>query len=899
MYPSTLPEDIISPEKDPSQPHGGELVQGDGAAQLKVAKNGVGSPPSKFSRALTMRESRPMNASEVRRVMNERSDALQSFVAPLEEEIRRAAKYRSRARRASAVAISKVAELVLKIVRQIAHRETGRFTLEPNVPLLLSSIYAGSVEAAIVHGLVRRAQAALATLATQEREVSSRAKSSSAHQVSTTDYDIGRELDELTMLLRWYVRRKMSLAGLEVDQISKGLQSEGFLEPSFDEEDALFGFEVLHDHQVFGTKGCFVMCGLRLVGHDGQPLWLRVSLRWNGRSVSCRPDWSSWTDPGGSESGEVACEVVPTDAHFCSLVPIRPNAQRIVIDEIRAFVPYAALDLPTGRCDVELVLSVIDGNGREVLSASRPDSICVPRCELSGAHVPAPHSVGMWPHDVVSGDKISDLRVSSGYKVVAGWERRTVSVHFDLALFMHAGESVLLECRFIDEKGEIVELSSLGIPYVASELNVPVESVSSYRYRRVLHPRGAWAHYRGLQIDIPVEFLLLQAGTHNLTCEVVIVSADERILCGDMGLVSVHVAGDKVTPQPATESKTPATGGALVLSPAASIIELESIEIDPSWRFGNEEGVRVQATFCPKNASKQLADLAAGRVGELFSPYRVEVSIEREDGHLLLQAFSDSLGMSFKPVTRGVCVEGHSGFAEHSIVANFKREELLGWYFGNEPQRANSKISLFARVRALALTGEVFLSETKEFFVRPLTIGGKQVVDVGNLGPQIVDIVAHTYVQTPRMSCRALLNIPHGRHLEEGITVTCSLIKPDESTEKIFKHRLVAHHTAAWVRQQMGLSQVPVEFEHALGEVSSKDLRVEFSLSSAFGEVLHTVRQEVRSVGILADAQESRGHAEVDSVASVLSASELLAENENDAESKAASRGLFSWFKRS
>ena len=121
------------------------------------------------------------------------------------------------------------------------------------------------------------------------------------------------------------------------------------------------------------------------------------------------------------------------------------------------------------------------------------------------------------------------------------------------------------------------------------------------------------------------------------------------------------------------------------------------------WRFGAEEGVRVQATFCPKNASKQLADLAAGRVGELFSPYRVEVSIEREDGHLLLQAFSDSLGMSFKPVTRGVCVEGHSGFAEHSIVANFKREELLGWYFGNEPQRANSKIRLFARVRALAL----------------------------------------------------------------------------------------------------------------------------------------------------------------------------------------------------
>jgi hypothetical protein len=280
MYPSTLPEDIISPEKDASSRDGGELLQGDGATPLKVAKNGAGAHPSKISRALAIRESRPMNASEVRRVINERSESLQNFVSPLEEEIRKAAKYRTRAKRASAVAISKVAELVLKIVRQIAHRETGRFTLEPNVPLLLSSIYAGSVEASIVHGLVRRAQAALSALAAQEREGSPRAKSAAQfHDAGPSDYDIGRELDELTMLLRWYVRRKMSLAGLEVDQISKGLQSEGFLEPSFDEEDALFGFEVLHDHQVFGTKGCFVLCGLRLVGHDGQPLWLRVSLR--------------------------------------------------------------------------------------------------------------------------------------------------------------------------------------------------------------------------------------------------------------------------------------------------------------------------------------------------------------------------------------------------------------------------------------------------------------------------------------------------------------------------------------------------------------------------------------------------------------------------------------------
>lgn len=883
MYRSSLPEEMNVVEKEIALREVIEAPNGESASPLKVAKSAIVSNGNgKLSRAPALRESRSLSVADVRRFIGDRSESLQKFIAPLEEDIRRAGKYRARARRTSAQAVSKVAELVLAIVRQVTHRETGLFSLEPNAPLLLNTLYAGSVEASIVSGLVRRAQSALTAVAANEREAL-RTGAAKSETRGAWDYDISRELDELTMLLKWYVRRKMSLAGLEIDAFSQGLVIETGQSFDQEEQDALFGFEVLHDHQVFGAKGCFVTCGLRLVGHDGQPLWLRVSVKYNGSAASVRKEWGSWTDPGGSE----VFEVVPDDAPFCSLVPIRPNAQRLVIDDIRAFVPYAALDLPSGRCDVELVVSVVDNDGREIVSASRPESICVPRQELVGAHVPAPHSVGMWPHDVVSGDKISELTVSSAYKVVAGWERRTISVLFDLSLFMHAGESVLLECRFIDEKGEIVELSSLGIPYVASELNVPVESVSSYRYRRILHPKGAWSHYRGLNIDIPVEFLLLQPGSHNLTCEVVIVSSDDRILCGDMGVVSLAISGEE-----ASESGSKA-GQSL-----ASTIELESIEVDSAWLFGGDEGVRVQATFCPRNSSKQLAELAAGRVGELFSPYRVEIAIEREDGHLLLQAFTDVLGMSFKPVTRGVCVEGHSGFAEHSIVANFKREELLGWYFGPEAQRVNAKIRLFARVRALSLTGEILVSESKEFFVRPLSGAGRQIVEVGMPAPRIVDIVAHTYVQTPRLSCRALVNIPHGRYLEEGVTVVASLIRGTESPEKMFKHRLASQQSAAWVRQQMGLSQIPVEFEHTLSGSSVENLKVEFSLVSAYGETLHSVLQDVRAIGILADAENVDSRSAIEQSISVLSASELLTANDELHEDKPTSKGLFSWFRK-
>jgi hypothetical protein len=856
-----------------------------------IVTHANGKAHAKNSRAVIAHRSPVVSAVDVRRFISNCSEKLQRFVAPLEEEARRAMRLRTKGHRVSPRSVSKVAELVLGVIRKLAHRETGVYALDPNVAMLLSSLYAGSVEASIVCGLARRAQEAVAQLAQLER---AEAFPSVGHrgELALRDYDVTRELDELLMLLKWYVRRKMSLAGLDLHALVAANASHnsdgraGFSE----EEDSLFGFEVVHDQRVFGTKGCFVSGELRLIGHDGQPLWMRVSVLDNGRPISVRSEWSSWTDPGGTE----AIEVISDDAPFCSLVPIRPNSQRLVIDEIRAFVPYGALNLPTGRADVELCVAILDNEGREILTASRLESICVPRRELVHATVPAPHSVGMWPHDVVSGDKISDLAVSAGYKMVAGWERHCISVQFDLSLFMHAGESVLLECRFLNEQGEVVELSSLGIPYVASDLNVAVESVSSYRYRRVLHPRGAWAHYRSLCIDIPVEFLLLARGSHALTCEVVIVSSDDRVLCGDMGLVTVHVSGDTARDVELSE----VSGAAVVPAAAGSSIELESIDIDAAWVFGGEDSIRIQATFCPTNTARQIAELAAGRVGELFSPYRIEIAVEREDGYLLLQAFSDALGMGFKPVTRSVCVEGHSGFAEHSVVANFAKEEILGWSCAADGHRAQSKLRLFARVRALSLSGEVLVSEGKEFFVKPLAGGGRRVVEVGVARPQVVDVVAFTYAQTSRVSCRVLVNMPHGRILEEGVTLLGALVMANGDRRQVVKRRIGVQHSAAWVRQQMGLSQIPVECDYTLsaGEVLPEE--VEFTLLSAFDEVLQSVRHNVRVAGVLAAVDEGIDSKREGEDGSLSTSADLFASVSAAEPHVNENRGLFSWFKR-
>lgn len=820
------------------------------------SKTGVITSAQRVNLLPSLRGAQPSQRVHIRRYVAERAQELQSFIAPLEASVRQAYRLRARKYRGSVKAQANVAELVLATIRRIAQRETGVFNLNVPVPQLVSALFAGSVEVGIIGGLVRRAQKALALRDALQRE-QGRLGGSTLPVARGLSYDVGRELDELRMLLTWYVKRKTSLAALECDPVTE-LPFELESSADRDERDALFGFEVMHDHHVFGTKGCLVTCGLRLVGRDGQALWLRVSVMSEGRAVSARSAWLSWTDPGDSSPVQLL------DAHgaFCSLVPIRPNAQRLVIDEIRAFIPYAALNLGEGRQQVEIVVSVVDNDGSEILTVTRPESVCVPHSELATAVVPAPHSVGMWPHDVVSGDKISEFGVSSGFKMVGGWERHSISVQFDLSLFMHAGESVTLECRFVNAHGNVVELSSLGIPFVASEANVAVESLSSYRYRRVLHPKGAWALYQGLCIDIPVEFLLLEPGNHDITCELVIVSPDERVLCGDMSRVQVHVPVREQKNQ-AIESDDSAEAAEVphVAHFEHAVIELESIEVDAAWDFGAEESIRVQARFRPHSSSSQLADLAAGRLGELVAPYRVEVSIEREDGHVLLQAFTDSMGMSLKPVTRAVCVDTNSGFSEHSVVANFNKHEVLGWSLTNPVTRSGAKARLFARVAAYSPRGDLLVSEHKEFFVKPIAGGGKNVVKVGEVAPMIVDALVLGNRQSARVAARAVINIPPGDFSEEGVFVRFTLCSPDGRRVSFGDREISFSNEGLWTRQISGLTQSSVEADCLLegqpdGEISPSVQRVEIALMSASGEQLSVVEQQITFSGVLTEVRD-------------------------------------------
>lgn len=819
----------------------------------------------------------------LRGLFNKRSHELREFIAPLEKRVRECFKYRSKRYRAAPRAQRRVAQLVLEVLRQLAYRETGVFNLEVPVLPLLSVLCAGGVEVGIVNGLARRASKALAQYDALERE-SYTEDSSGVSLARGLQYDTSRELDELLMLLKWYVKRKTSLLTLELDkaQVYRALDGREIgLDEYERESDAIFGVNLIHDHQLFGVKGFLLGCSLRLYGRDGEALWLRVSLFKDGEPVMVRPNWSTWSDPVGSGGGVAATAssvmLLPEEAAFCSLVPIRPNSQRLVIDEVRAFVPYAALRLPVGRSDLLVVTSVLDGSGREVLSASRIESICVPHSQLALSPVPAPHSLGMWPHDVVSGDQISDLLVFSGYKVVAGWERHSISVAFDLSLFMHAGEGVMLEVRFVDESGRGIELSSLGVPFIASELNVAVESISSYRYRRILHPKGAWALYQGLCIDIPVEFLQLEAGRqHDIICELVIVSGDERVLCGDMSRLSVYVPERGANSSLSSSS----TGEVGVRSSVAKIggVKLDSLDIEPNWDFGGDESIRVGVELSPQSDQRQLMDLAAGRVGELLSPYRVEVSLEKEDGHTLLQAYSDRLGMSFKPVTRSVCIDPYVGQLKHSVVANFKKGEILGWSYGGTGglgvevgARGGAKLRVFARVNVFSLSGELILSESRDLFVKALADSGREIVRIKETPATVVDVVAFLNAQGERLSVRAVINTPAAGRGDEGIMVKFGLISKGGALEGIFSRALSPEERGVWTREVAGLCQYVVDCDYAIPQAARGerliDSFVEVVLASRGDEPLHRVVQGVKVSGVLSEVDENAADfdSEVDS----------------------------------
>lgn len=759
---------------------------------------------------------------DLRAGLAEESERLYDFISPLEGEIKRIARFRARSPQLKRSLLRKVAELSFSIIRQLAHRETGIFSLEPSVSHLLSALYAGPAESVIVTGLLSRAKRVVSSLDSKRQLVEKVALNSD--MLLLDSYDVNRELDELSMLLRWYVKRKMSLVWL-------GSQDYESSAVGFDSDsDALFGFQVLHDQQVFGTKGCVVSSGVRLIGRDGQTLWIRAGVECDGHPVAARSEWSSWVDASDDSFIENDAVCPP----FASLVPLRPNSQRVVVDDVQIFIPYAGLDLPQGRSQVTLVVSILDSEGRVIVEKRRDEELSVPKRELSKREIVAPHIAGFWPHDVVSGDKISDLKVDSGYCTVDGWEQLSVSVSCNLALALHSGESVVLETRFLDQQGNSVEFSSSGLVSGLETGAGFTGEDSGFRFRRILQPRSAWAHYENLSFNIPVEFLLLPSGDHLLTCEVVAMTLDDQILCGDLSQVKVSVP---VSEQEINSSTRVFDGP----------IEVESVDVEPNWKLAEHDVIRIQATLAPRISRDEVALLAVNQMREGATACRVVVSLEREDGATLVEAYSDALGVGVRPVSRAVICDGQSGLAEQIVVCNLLRESVLNLAATSDLRR-QGKIALKARVRVSSLEGKFLAEETREFFVRLTnTLQPSLPQYLSDPHSHVVDVTTNWHDQPIGLSCRVTCNVSAVRLLERGLMLEVSAGRGPVKGDMLGRYRLPIPGRAFKGLAPSGLVQVALEFDLGQSAVSRLVDNLSISIVSSNGMVLDTVHHPIAS----------------------------------------------------
>jgi hypothetical protein len=841
------------------------------------------------------------SAQSVRELVASRSREIFEFIAPLETEIRRVARVRRSSPRLKRTLCNRVAELVFSTIRELSQRETGMFGLEPRVDQLANLLFAGPAECAVIDGMLSRARGVLqvargnALLSADQADGSAGEDLPRSVRAILERYDLIRELEELTMLLKWYARRKSSLVLIEASN-----QRIGFEEEEGAVDDALFGFDVLHDQPVFGVKGCSVGCGLRLVGHDGEALWLRVSAFVDGVAVGVRPGWDSWVDV--AEEGSVGEAGMP----FCSLVPIRPNAQRLILDDVRVFVPYRALRLPPGRTQVELLCAVVNQDGDVLLSASRFEDLAIPPTGDEQQRALAPHAIGIWPQDVVSGDKISSLKVQSGYTVIGGWEQSALRVSCELSLFMHAGDALLIECRFTDQRGELIEVARSAAGAFGDGRDRSAEG-HSYRVRRILRPRTALTVIPNLAFEVPIEFLHLNPGGHELLCEVVVLSADDRVLCGDIAAVTVSVPSPTVNvPSPLRDSR----GGELLpanqdstprFGISAPKVRIDEIEVQPQASFGESESVRVEVRFAcdddeagDESARYDLSDAA--------NPYRVILSLEHAGG-MVLQSFTDELGLTYRPTSRSVCLEGHVGQRNQSVACNFAHDEIVWGGSARGDQRSlPMKHALIVRVRAVTLDGEVFLEETKEFFVKPEVRNREErALQSGDLRPTIVDVHAVTFLQSSKFSARVYVNVPCQVVTRESVTFAAHLVGVEGSgvkptAIKPFRQKLSPRHLLVWGRAGLDLVHFPIQVEGDIGTLDAGDrapvLRCE--LISEFGEVLQRADQVVtvqRAPAAAAHGQSSREPSRP-----------VSAVRESEPQSSPSDRrgkGLLSWLQRS
>jgi hypothetical protein len=283
----------------------------------------------------------------------------------------------------------------------------------------------------------------------------------------TAFHDVTWVQSTLDAVLSWFLRRAHVLARLEqqetngrlayVESIERGGAQEripdsmgalpqptlsprtAFTEWSgvhtFAEErsDTLFNIRITHDETMVGLVGMRAQVSAMLRGRNNQPVWVRLQLLHEGRPVLVRPGYELWADSDEPEVSQYNLAQRP-EWQYVERAPRRPvytlsqvlrtTLQVAFIESVEFFVPYRAMDIPTGNREIELAFTLLDEYGFPVCEQSLLEHVSVPSVGASAIQsgwskddsegTPSPYALGYAPCDYESGAAVRIQSVVSG-----------------------------------------------------------------------------------------------------------------------------------------------------------------------------------------------------------------------------------------------------------------------------------------------------------------------------------------------------------------------------------------------------------------------------------------------------------------------------------------------------
>jgi len=623
---------------------------------------------------------------------------LSSFIAKLERRV--AALQNGPAGRKA------LAQQTLSVLRELLLRETGASSLEENADIFFRNLWESGPLKVLFFDLFREARAVLA---------------GAGVQIGSAFSNPAKLQSELEAILSWYSRRKMSLCLLAEEALPG------------DPAECFFGLEVFHDRLYAGVKGLEVSFGLRLIGREGQALWIKVFVRRKGRLVSTAENWRLWSD--NTDSLALVHEEERQD--FTALAPVNPDCQRQMLEGIKIFVPYQALALPAGRQEVEIDCGLYDERGERILRLGRLEEIFMPAelgSEKRGAAlIPSPQALGVWPKDFVSGDWISELKISRGVRSSKNTVHEVINVALDCDICGHAGERVFIECRLLYPDGTLVE--SQAECFTAE---------GAFAYRLELYPQRPVVRLFNMQLELPLRALSLEPGKHSLLAEVAMLGPRGQVLCGTVQsfvcevLEALPAAGDESAFLPALPAADPYSG-LIVSGFEAGLFP----PLDEQLERPDEEMLRVQVYACLDNWP-----------GNVF---RVVAGLETLTGKALV---SKSKG---EPLLRTLHLGGYSSPREKRLVFDFDCLDIDFNADGENPppdkktpagRWGEQTQTLVARARILTLDDKVLFNLSRECSFVPRSSSPERRVNEDPASElKIVDVIIDALLASRTVKC--------------------------------------------------------------------------------------------------------------------------------------------------